>query len=63
MTNITNDKYYITYIQQNIKANIFSDILKNIFCKDGELLRFATAATQNHMHHICRFLCRMEIVM
>jgi len=29
---------------------------------DEELLRFATAATQNHMHHICRFLCRMETV-
>ena len=30
----------------NIKANDLFDILKNIFCKFGELLRFATPATQ-----------------
>ena len=56
MTNIMWD-----VLSSNIKGNILFDILKVIFCKFGELFRFATPATQNHNNQIyCFFFLEWE---
>jgi hypothetical protein len=43
---MTNIMWHV--LSSNIKANILFDILKDIFCKFGELFRFGTPATQKH---------------